>query len=107
MANLFLKFRKYVNKAISDVINEYLQTSGPVSPLMIDDVRPDLTTRQYFEDMIKRNSNSITGPIPTAIFTMNKEDDSKGVVLIVMKLQDVFGSYLLNHHLKVTVKKEI
>lgn len=71
---------KYVNKAISDVINEYLQTAGPVSPLMIDDVRPDLTTRQYFEDMIKRNSNSITGPMPTAIFTMNKEDDSKGVV---------------------------
>lgn len=71
---------KYVNKGISDVINEYLQTSGPVSPLMIDDVRPDLTTRQYFEDMIKRNSNSITGPMPTAIFTMNKEDDSKGVV---------------------------
>lgn len=71
---------KYVNKAISEVLNEYLQTSGPVSPLMIDDVRPDLTTRQYFEDMIKRNSNSITGPMPTAIFTMNKEDDSKGVV---------------------------
>lgn len=71
---------KYVNKGISDVINEYLQTAGPVSPLMIDDVRPDLTTRQYFEDMIKRNSNSITGPMPTAIFTMNKEDDSKGVV---------------------------
>ena len=71
---------KYVNKAISDVINEYLQTAGPVSPLMIDDVRPDLTTRQYFEDMIKRNSISITGPMPTAIFTMNKEDDSKGVV---------------------------
>lgn len=71
---------KYVNEAISDVINEYLQTAGPVSPLMIDDVRPDLTTRQYFEDMIKRNSNSITGPMPTAIFTMNKEDDSKGVV---------------------------
>ncbi|WP_225357963.1 phospholipase D-like domain-containing protein [Ligilactobacillus salivarius] len=76
----FEERNKYVNKAISDVINEYLQTSGPVSPLMIDDVRPDLTTRQYFEDMIKRNSNSITGPIPTAIFTMNKEDDSKGVV---------------------------
>ena len=71
---------KCVNKAISEVLNEYLQTSGPVSPLMIDDVRPDLTTRQYFEDMIKRNSNSITGPMPTAIFTMNKEDDSKGVV---------------------------
>ena len=71
---------KYVNKAINEVLNEYLQTSGPVSPLMIDDVRPDLTTRQYFEDMIKRNSNSITGPMPTAIFTMNKEDDSKGVV---------------------------
>lgn len=71
---------KYVNKAISEVLNEYLQASGPVSPLMIDDVRPDLTTRQYFEDMIKRNSNSITGPMPTAIFTMNKEDDSKGVV---------------------------
>ena len=71
---------KYVNKGISDVINEYLQTAGPVSPLMIDDVRPDLTTRQYFEDMIKRDSNSITGPMPTAIFTMNKEDDSKGVV---------------------------
>ena len=76
----FEERNKYVNKAISDVINEYLQTSGPVSPLMIDDVRPDLTTRQYFEDMIKRNSNSITGPMPTAIFTMNKEDDSKGVV---------------------------
>ena len=98
---------KYVNKAISEVLNEYLQTSGPVSPLMIDDVRPDLTTRQYFEDMIKRNSNSITGPMPTAIFTMNKEDDSKGVVSNRHELQDVFGSYLLNHHLKVTVKKEI
>lgn len=68
-----------INMTINDVINSYFYT-GAVSPLMIDDVSPDLTTRNYFEATIKELSNNrnLTKPMPTMIFTMNrKESDTK------------------------------
>ncbi len=53
-----------------------MYSQGPVSPMMIDDVSPDLTTRPYFERFIKdiTNNRSLTHPLPSFIFTMNRQE---------------------------------
>ncbi len=68
-----------INMTITNVLNDYMY-SGPVSPMMIDDISPDLTTRPYFDRFIKEitNNRNLTQPLPSFIFTMNRrEDDSK------------------------------
>ena len=68
-----------INMTITTVLNDYMY-SGPVNPMMIDDISPDLTTRPYFDRFIKEvtNNRSLTQPLPTFIFTMNRrEGDSK------------------------------
>lgn len=64
---------------ITNVLNDYMY-SGPVNPMMIDDISPDLTTRPYFDRFIKEitNNRNLTQPLPSFIFTMNRrEGDSK------------------------------
>ena len=68
-----------INMTITNVLNDYMY-SGPVIPMMIDDISPDLTTRPYFDRFIKEitNNRNLTQPLPSFIFTMNRrEDDSK------------------------------
>lgn len=68
-----------INMTITNVLNDYMY-SGPVNPMMIDDISPDLTTRPYFDRFIKEitNNRNLTQPLPSFIFTMNRrEDDSK------------------------------
>lgn len=68
-----------INMTITNVLNDYMH-SGPVNPMMIDDISPDLTTRPYFDRFIKEitNNRNLTQPLPSFIFTMNRrEDDSK------------------------------
>lgn len=68
-----------INMTITNVLNDYMY-SGPVNPMMIDDISPDLTTRPYFDRFIKEitNNRNLTRPLPSFIFTMNRrEDDSK------------------------------
>lgn len=68
-----------INMTITTVLNDYMY-SGPVNPMMIDDISPDLTTRPYFDRFIKEitNNRNLTQPLPTFIFTMNRrEGDSK------------------------------
>lgn len=64
------------NIHIKNVLNTYYHTKGPVSPLMIDDVRPDLTTKDYFASVLKGVTNKYYGPMPTVILTMNREDNN-------------------------------
>lgn len=68
-----------INMTITNVLNDYIY-SGPVNPMMIDDISPDLTTRPYFDRFIKEitNNRNLTQPLPSFIFTMNRrEGDSK------------------------------
>lgn len=68
-----------INMTITNVLNDYMY-SGPVNPMMIDDISPDLTTRPYFDRFIKEitNNRNLTQPLPSFIFTMNRrEGDSK------------------------------
>ena len=68
-----------INMTITNVLNDYMY-SGPVNPMMIDDISPDLTTQPYFDRFIKEitNNRNLTQPLPSFIFTMNRrEDDSK------------------------------
>lgn len=65
---------------ITTVLSDYMYSAGPVNPMMIDDISPDLTTRPYFDRFIKEitNNRSLTQPLPSFIFTMNRrEGDSK------------------------------
>ena len=69
-----------INMTITTVLSDYMYSDGPVNPLMIDDISPDLTTRPYFDRFIKEitNNRSLTQPLPSFIFTMNRrEGDSK------------------------------
>ena len=69
-----------INMTITTVLSDYMYSAGPVNPLMIDDISPDLTTRPYFDRFIKEitNNRSLTQPLPSFIFTMNRrEGDSK------------------------------
>ncbi|MBB1079134.1 phospholipase D family protein [Limosilactobacillus sp. STM2_1] len=69
-----------INMTITTVLSDYMYSNGPVNPMMIDDISPDLTTRPYFDRFIKEitNNRSLTQPIPSFIFTMNRlEGDSK------------------------------
>ncbi|MGN1282660.1 MAG: phospholipase D family protein [Limosilactobacillus sp.] len=68
-----------INMTITNVLNDYMY-SGPVNPMMIDDISPDLTTRPYFDRFIKEitNNRNLTQPLPSFIFTMNRrEGDTK------------------------------
>ncbi len=67
-----------INMTITDTLSDYMYSNGPVSPLMIDDVSPDLTTRPYFERFIKEitNNRNLTHPLPSFIFTMNRRESS-------------------------------
>ena len=69
-----------INMTITTVLSDYMYSAGPVNPMMIDDISPDLTTRPYFDRFIKEitNNRSLTKPLPSFIFTMNRrEGDSK------------------------------
>lgn len=69
-----------INMTITTVLSDYMYSDGPVNPMMIDDISPDLTTRPYFDRFIKEitNNRSLTQPLPSFIFTMNRrEGDSK------------------------------
>lgn len=69
-----------INMTIITVLSDYMYSAGPVNPMMIDDISPDLTTRPYFDRFIKEitNNRSLTQPLPSFIFTMNRrEGDSK------------------------------
>lgn len=69
-----------INMTITTVLSDYMYSAGPVNPMMIDDISPDLTTRPYFDRFIKEitNNRSLTRPLPSFIFTMNRrEGDSK------------------------------
>lgn len=69
-----------INMTITTVLSDYMYGAGPVNPMMIDDISPDLTTRPYFDRFIKEitNNRSLTQPLPSFIFTMNRrEGDSK------------------------------
>ena len=69
-----------INMTITTVLSDYMYSAGPVNPMMIDDISPDLTTRPYFDRFIKEitNNRSLTQPLPSFIFTMNRrEGDSK------------------------------
>lgn len=61
------------NMTMTTVLKNYMYSDGPVSPMMIDDVSPNLTTRNYFDKFIKDVSNgrNLTQPI---IFTMNRQE---------------------------------
>lgn len=65
-----------VNMTITNVLNNYMYSDGPVSPMMIDDISPDLTTRPYFDRFIKEitNNRNLTQPLPSFIFTMNRQE---------------------------------
>ena len=65
-----------INLTITKVLKDYMYSQGPVNPMMIDDVSPDLTTRPYFERFIKdiTNNRSLTHPLPSFIFTMNRQE---------------------------------
>lgn len=67
-----------INMTITNTLSDYMYSNGPVSPLMIDDVSPDLTTRNYFEKFIKEitNNRNLTHPLPSFIFTMNRRESS-------------------------------
>ena len=67
-----------INMTITNTLSDYVYTNGPVSPLMIDDVSPELTTRTYFERFIKEvtNNRNLTHPSPAFIFTMNRQESS-------------------------------
>ncbi|MGM9906717.1 phospholipase D family protein [Limosilactobacillus sp.] len=64
-----------INMTITNVLNDYMY-SGPVNPMMIDDISPDLTTRPYFDRFIKETTNNrnLTQPLPSFIFTMNRRE---------------------------------
>lgn len=64
------------NMTMTTVLKNYMYSDGPVSPMMIDDVSPNLTTRNYFDKFIKDVSNgrNLTQPIPSFIFTMNRQE---------------------------------
>ncbi|WP_076461699.1 phospholipase D family protein [Limosilactobacillus caccae] len=69
-----------INLTITNVLSDYMYSNGPVSPMMIDDISPDLTTRPYFDRFIKEitNNRKLTRATPSFIFTMNRrEGDSK------------------------------
>lgn len=69
-----------INMTITTVLSDYMYSAGPVNPMMIDDISPDLTTRPYFDRFIKEitNNRSLNQPLPSFIFTMNRrEGDSK------------------------------
>lgn len=55
-----------INLTITKVLKDHMYSQGPVNPMMIDDVSPDLTTRPYFERFIKdiTNNRSLTHPHP-------------------------------------------
>ena len=65
-----------INMTITNVLTDYMYSNGPVNPMIIDDVSPDLTTRPYFDRFIKEvtNNGSLTQPIPSFIFTMNRQE---------------------------------
>lgn len=64
------------NMTMTTVLKNYMYSEGPVSPMMIDDVSPNLTTRNYFDKFIKDVSNgrNLTRPLPSFIFTMNRQE---------------------------------
>lgn len=64
------------NMTMTMVLKNYMYSDGPVSPMMIDDVSPNLTTRNYFDKFIKDISNGriLTRPLPSFIFTMNRQE---------------------------------
>lgn len=64
------------NMTMTNVLKNYMYSDGPVSPMMIDDVSPNLTTRTYFDKFIKDISNgrNLTQPLPSFIFTMNRQE---------------------------------
>ncbi|MDH5099731.1 phospholipase D family protein [Lactobacillus kefiranofaciens] len=74
----YVNGKSNINMTITTTLSDYVYSNGPVSPLMIDDVSPDLTTRTYFERFIKEvtNNRNLTHPLPTFIFTMNRRESS-------------------------------
>lgn len=70
--------KRNINMTITNTLSDYMYSNAPVSPLMIDDVSPDLTTRNYFEKFIKEitNNRNLTHPLPSFIFTMNRRESS-------------------------------
>lgn len=65
-----------INMTMTGVLRDYMYSDGPVNPMMIDDVSPNLTTRNYFDKFIKNitNNKRLTGPTPSFIFTMNRQE---------------------------------
>lgn len=65
-----------INMTMTGVLRDYMYNNGSVNPMMIDDVSPNLTTRNYFDKFIKdiTNNKRLTGPTPSFIFTMNRQE---------------------------------
>lgn len=74
----YVNGKSNINMTITTTLSDYIYSNGPVSPMMIDDVSPDLTTRTYFERFIKEitNNRNLTHPLPSFIFTMNRRESS-------------------------------
>lgn len=70
---------KNISKNITNVLTDYMYNGQLVSPMIIDDVDANLTTRTYFDSFIKdvTNNQNLTKPTPTFVFTMNREDDKQ------------------------------
>lgn len=65
------------NKNVQKFVNNYMRTNGPVSPILLDDIRTDYFTRPYFIAMIKSLANRRTenAVMPVMIYTTNLNDE--------------------------------
>lgn len=61
---------------LSKFVSRYLRTSGPISPLIVDDADTAYFTKNYFASSVKdiANDNDHTSPAPAVIYTTNYSD---------------------------------
>lgn len=69
------------NQNVQKFINNYMRTNGPVSPILLDDLKTDYFTKPYFISMIKSLANRKTkdAVMPVAIYTTNLSDDKSHI----------------------------
>lgn len=66
---------------LSKFVSRYLRTSGPISPLIVDDADTGYFVKNYFASSIKdiSNDNDHVGPAPAVIYTTNLNDTQSNV----------------------------
>lgn len=69
------------SKNVQKFVDNYMRTNGPVSPILLDDIRTDYFTKPYFIAMIKSLANRRTenAVMPVMIYTTNLNDEKSNV----------------------------